>query len=335
MRAIGVAVVGLGVGAAHARAYAALGSCQVRWLHDLDPRRAEALAVELDSGEAASSLEQILADPEVSIVSIATYDDAHFAQTLAALEAGKHVFVEKPLCRTHDELRSLHGAWRRGGGTLHLRSNLVLRAAPLNRWLRAQLAAGAFGSLYAFDGDYLYGRIEKITEGWRSGVDGYSVLLGGGVHLVDLMLWLTGERPRSVTAAGNRIATAGTAFRYDDFVAATYRFDSGLIGRVSANFGSVHRHQHVVRLFGTAASLVSDDAGARLSTERDGGGPARPVEEDAVPPGKGVLVEEFVQAVRDGDDPGPAAEHEFSVVAACLAADRARKEGKEIDVDYV
>src|SRR5262249_50292734 len=147
--------------------------------------------------------------------------------------------------------------------------NLVLRAAPLYCWLRDTIAAGELGELYAFDGDYLYGRLEKITDGWRGEVDGYSVLQGGGVHLVDLMLWLTGQRPATVNAVGNRIATRGTRFRYDDFVAATYRFESGLIGRITANFGCVHRHQHVVRVFGTKGTFIHDDRGARLHSTRE------------------------------------------------------------------
>lgn len=331
---IGVAVVGLGVGAAHARSYLETGECDLLWLHDFDTGRAQALAAELGAGAVAGEFEQVLADRAVEIVSIASFDDAHFAQAVAALEAGKHVFVEKPLCRTLDELRALRAVWTAAGGR-HLRSNLVLRGAPLFRWLKEEVHAGALGSLYAFDGDYLYGRLHKITDGWRSGVTDYSVLLGGGIHLVDLMLWLTGERPRSVVAAGNRIATEGTAFEYDDYVSATFRFESGLIGRITANFGSIHRHQHVVRVFGTAATVISDDAGPRVSRERDGGAPAAVVELAALPHDKGVLVPDFVEAVRGAADAAPAAEHEFAVIAACAAADRATREGREIDVEYV
>src|SRR5262249_60336434 len=134
-----------------------------------------------------------------------------------------------------------------------------------------------------FAGDYRYGRVHKITEGWRRDVEDYSVLLGGGVHLVDLMLWLTGERPARVTAAGNRIATEGTAFRYLDFAAATYEFRSGLVGRITANFGCVHRHQHVVRLFGTLATALVDDEGPRLHTSRDPSVPARRLDLAPVP----------------------------------------------------
>src|SRR5260370_1283713 len=82
--------------------------------------------------------------------------------------------------------------------------------------------------------------------------------------LVDLMLWTPGERPVRVSAVGNGISTEGTAFRQLDFVAAQFEFASGLVGRIPANFGSVQPHRHVVRAFGTEASFVSDDRGARL-----------------------------------------------------------------------
>jgi predicted dehydrogenase len=328
---IGVAVVGLGVGAAHARAYAALETCDVRWLYDLDPRRAEALAAELDGARPARSFEEVLADSDVQAVSIASFDDAHFEQALTALQAGKHVFCEKPLCRTVAEARAL-GTARTAAGVV-LASNLILRAAPLYRWLREQRVDGSLGRVYAFDGDYLYGRLPKITDGWRKDVVDYSVMLGGGIHLVDLMLWITGERPARVTAAGNRISTEGTAFRYLDFAAATFEFPSGLVGRVTANFGSVTPHQHVVRVFGTMATVVHDDRGARLTQSRDPEAPSTPLALDPLPKTKGDLLPAFVESVAGGE--GLPSEHELDLICACAAADRALAEGASVEIEYV
>ena len=326
---LGVAVVGLGVGEAHARAYAAHAGCELRWLHDLDRGRAEALAAELDGARPAESLEQVLADPEVGALSIASFDDAHFDQALAALEAGKHVFCEKPLCRTAEEARALAEA--RAAAGVVVASNLVLRAAPLYRWLRERREDGMLGHVYAFDGDYLYGRLHKLTNGWRRDVPDYSVLLGGGIHVIDLMLWITGERPVRVSAAGNRISTEGTAFRYRDFAAATFEFPSGLVGRVTANFGSVTRHQHVVRVFGTKAAVVHDDAGPRLFRSRES--VPDPLELEPLPRTKGDLVPAFVEAVSRGDAAG--FEHELALVCVCAAADRALAEGALVEIDYV
>lgn len=331
---LGVATVGLGVGEQHAAAYAKLPHCQLRWVCDLDAARARAVAARLGNVPVAAGYDTILGDPYVGLVSIASYDDAHCEQVVAALEAGKHVFVEKPLCRSHAELRTVRDAWRRSSGR-QIGSNLVLRAAPLYRWLRETIASGALGEVYAVDGDYLYGRLHKITDGWRRDVENYSVVQGGGVHLADLILWLTGQRPDSVTAVGNRICTERTPFRYKDFVAATFTFPSGLVGRITANFGCVHRHQHVLRVFGTKGSFIYDDAGARLHVSRDPAEAPRRIDLSPLPGGKGDLIPAFVAAVVDGADGTRDTQHEFDVISVCLAADAAVAAGRAVPVEYV
>ena len=332
---LGVAVVGLGVGEQHARTYLSTGICELRWLYDLDFQKSQHLSDELGAGAAAGDLEEILGDPRVQVVSVASYDDAHFEQVLAALEAGKHVFVEKPLCRTLDELRSIKRAWSKHEGRIKLSSNLVLRSAPIFRWLKERMDAGELGDIYGFDGDYLYGRLDKITCGWRKNVPDYSVMLGGGVHLVDLMLWLSHEKPASVYASGNRISTEHTEFHYDDYVVGAFRYPSGLIGRVSANFGSVHRHQHVVRVFGTEATFISDDVGARLHATRDPAVEARELGLSQLPESKGELIPEFLSAILEDKDISVHTQGIFDVVGACVGLDTSLRTGSPVEIEYV
>jgi len=329
---IGVAVTGLGVGEQHARAYAADSRAKLLWLHDLDRGRAERLAAQFPGSRVAPSYEALLADPAVKAVSIASFDGAHFAQARDALRAGKHVFVEKPLCTTLAELAELKALAKKGN--LKVGSNLVLRTAPAYQALKQKIQAGQLGKLYAFDGDYLYGRLHKITEGWRKGESDYSVMLGGGIHLVDLMLWLVGERPKSVSATGNRISTAGTDFRYDDYRAATLEFESGVVARVSANFGCVHRHQHVVRVFGTRATFVYDDAGPRLHRSREPGEAAERLAAAALPPGKGLLIQPFLDAVAGAPGYDAVTQSFFDGIAICLACDRAAAAHKPQTIEY-
>ena len=333
-RILGVAVVGLGVGEQHALAYRQDGRCELRWLYDLDGSRSDEVIARLGVGRKAEAWPQILEDGAVDIVSIASFDDAHFAQVVDALRAGKHVFVEKPLCRSQAELDEVKEVWGRDPSR-HLASNLVLRAAPLYAWLRQAVQNGEFGDVYAFDGDYLYGRLHKITGGWRHDVADYSVMLGGGVHLVDLMLWTLGARPTAVAVAANRISTSGTGFSANDFTSATFQFPGGLVGRITANFGCVHPHQHVVRVFGTRRTLLYDDAGPRLYDSRD---PARRPELPnlaPLPASKGDLIPGFIQSVLDGNRSGAQAQHEFDVISACVAADRAAATPMTIPVEYV
>lgn len=332
---VGVAVVGLGVGADHCRAYLATDRCDLRWLYDIDAAKARRAANGLGAGVVATDFEQILEDRSVRIVSVASYDDCHFPQVVAALEAGKHVFVEKPLCRSLPELEAVKRTWSKQGGKLKVSSNMVLRTAPLYRWVKQKVEAGEFGQFYAFDGDYLYGRLSKITEGWRHAVEDYSVMLGGGVHLVDLLLWWSGQRPASVHAAGNRICTEGSPFRYSDYVASTLSFPSGLVGRISANFGCVHRHQHLVRLFGTEATFAYDEMGPRWHWTRDPSAHPSPLNLAPLSKDRGGLIGPFVEAVLADADLGAHTQEIFDVISVCSAADESLKSGRAVEVQYV
>ena len=330
---LGVAVVGLGVGEQHAAAYVGLPGCRLLWAYDLDPIKMNQVIDRLGAGNPASSFDAILQDPDVDLVSIASYDQMHHAQVVAALRAGKHVFVEKPLCQSALELGEIHAAWRASGRLL--RCNLILQAAPAYRWLRDAIARGELGDLYAIDGDYLYGRLDKITTGWRSDVPNYSVMVGGGIHLVDLMVWLSGDRPDRVATVGNRIVTRDTTYSYFDFMAATFTFKGGLVGRITANFGCVHRHQHVVRVFGSKGTFIYDDCGPRLHAHRQDGAAGVPLDLSALPCSKGDLIPAFVAAIVSGADLTDQTQHDLDVMSACLAADRAVASGTAQHIDYL
>lgn len=334
-RTLMVAVVGLGVGEQHARAFSAHPACQVRWLYDLDEERAQQLSKTIPCSVVAKSYAELIENPEVDVISIASFDDAHYEQVVQALKAGKHLFVEKPLCRTLEELAHIRDLWAAANGQLKLRSNLVLRSAQLYRWLREQINSGGLGELYSFDGDYLYGRLHKITQGWRGTVQNYSVMQGGGIHLVDLLLWLTGQRPESVLTLGNRLCTTQTAFKYNDYSAATFGFPSGLIARITANYGCVHPHHHIMRVFGTQATFLYDDAGARLHQSRDPLDQATPIKENPLPENKGSLIPDFVSAILSGADDQKETQSFFDGICASIASDRAMLSGKRERVEYL
>jgi predicted dehydrogenase len=332
---LGVAVVGLGVGEQHALAYARNEHCEIRWLYDLDQQKAERLATRLSVERTAEIFDQILEDSRTQIISIASFDDAHFEQVVAALNAEKHVFVEKPICRTVQELREIKKAWWQHQGRLKLSSNLVLRAAPIYQWLKLQIEQGVLGEIYSVDGDYLYGRLNKITEGWRKNVENYSVTLGGGVHLIDLMLWITSQRPSVISSVGNRISTEGTEFRYKDYVALTAMFSSGMVGRITSNFGSVHRHQHVLRVFGTKGTFIYDDEGPRLHTSRDPALRANRVHLNTLPSSKGDLIPSFVEGVLTDENLNAHTQQMFDCISVCAASDKALLNNEFIEVQYV
>lgn len=332
-RPLAVGVIGLGVGARHLAAYGSHPECRVAAICDLDPDRAHASAAAHPGAEVYRDAKTMLDRADLDAVSIASFDADHFSQTHAAVSRGLHVFVEKPLCIGIAQMRALR-AVAVARPEVVIASNLVLRTAAAFVEMRRLVASGAVGQVYAFDGEYLYGRLHKITDGWRGHGADYSPFVGGAIHLVDLMIDITRERPARVVATGSDVCVRESDYPGDDFVAATFTHPSGMIGRITANFGSVTRHQHVVRVYGTQGTLISDDAGVRMFIERDPGGPARSLEFSPLPADKGALIAPFVDACLGRPSELRSLDHELSVIAVCAAADRSRKDEGWFDVEY-
>jgi predicted dehydrogenase len=324
----GVAVVGLGgMGMHHYQATLANSSCEIIYLVEQDEEKLR----DLDSIACKTTdIQRVLNDENVDMVCIASYDDVHYEQIVKSINARKHVFVEKPLCQTKQELENIVNLLKENRCALS--SNLVLRTAPLYNNIRDLIINDALGEIYAFDGDYLYGRLHKITTEWRKDVKDYSVMEGGGIHMVDLMLWLTGRNPTSVISHRSKIVTKDSSFRYHDFQSSVFKFESGLIGRITANFGCVHNHQHVMRIFGSKGTFIYDDAGARIHWSRDPEKNIEYVNFKAKPENKAELLHDFVQAISDNNF-AHLAEREFDLMSVVLAADEALD--KTIEIEYI
>jgi predicted dehydrogenase len=326
------AVIGLGVGEQHAAAYAEHPSVDLAVLCDLDEARLKEVGAAYAGVRLTTSAADVLDDPEVDIVSIASYDSDHHEQVMRAIERGKHVFVEKPLCQTARQAREIHAALA-GRPELVLSSNLLLRASPRFELLKRWIDDGRFGRVYYTEGDYDYGRLWKLTEGWRGDLEAYSVTLGGTIHLIDLLLWLTGDRVVRAQATANRLVTEGSKFRFDDLVVAILELESGGTMKVAANFGCVHPHYHDVQVFGTKATFVNGLDAATLWT--DPGEGARSERVEAAYPGvrKGHLIRSFVDAATGDGAPLVTADEVFHVLAVCFAIDRAAETGAAVEVE--
>ena len=315
-------IIGLGVGEKHIAGYETDGRCRVVALCDVDADRLKSVGERHPGRRLASDPRELLADPAIDVVSIASYDGAHYGQVMAALAAGKHVFVEKPVCLFEQELADIRQALA-ARPELKLSSNLILRKSPRFAGLRQRVRAGKLGTPYYVEADYNYGRLGKITEGWRGQADYYSVVHGCAIHMLDLLFWIFGERPVAVTAFGNALATRGTAFRFKDCVTALLKFPSGLIAKVTANFGCVLPHHHNLTVYGTAATFVHDQLGARLYTSRDPESAAQDVNDAYLGPAKGDMLPSFVTAILDGGEPEVSAADVLETMAVSLAIEKA------------
>lgn len=336
---LNAAVVGFGIGTQHALAFLENPHCHLSRIVDFDEEKARDFAKTYALPETSiSTLDAVLKDKDIHLISLASFDDDHYEQVISALKENKHVFVEKPLCQTRKQLQHIYQEWK--NRECALASNLVLRTAELYQFIKALIEQGDLGEIYAFDGDYLYGRLHKITEGWRKDVENYSVMEGGGIHIIDLMLWLTGQKPISVFSQSNKIVTKNTDFRYHDFHSAIFSFESGLLGRITANFGCVHPHQHVIRIFGTKGTFIYDDLGPRIHWKREeqtqgqNQSQAEILHKAPKPPKKGELIHEWVNKIRQKDFRAMA-QREFDLMSVVLTADEALHCEGPLKIEYL
>lgn len=144
-------------------------------------------------------------DDAIDWVWIGSPNRFHAAQAIAALEAGKHVFCEKPLATTPEDCLAVRDAVRRSGRTFAF--GLVLRYSPFYQRVRDVVASGRLGELVSFEfnetlgfnhGGYIFGN-------WRRHrVESGSHLLEKCCHDLDIVRWLTGRLPVRVASFGGR-----------------------------------------------------------------------------------------------------------------------------------
>jgi predicted dehydrogenase len=331
MKPLSVGVIGLGVGMAHAETYSTLPDCSLTTVCDFDETKLREASDRFSGIKVAQSAIEICSSPDIDIVSVASYDADHAEQVVTALRHGKHVFVEKPLCTT-----TRHATEIRQELITHpsliLGSNLVLRRSPRFSQLKALIQDGSIGTIFSIETGYHYGRLEKLTNGWRGEDPHYSPVLGGGIHVVDLICWLLEDRVARVSAVGNRIASAGSKSKCNDFSAALLTFKSGAVATLTVNFGCVYPHFHPLRLYGTKATYINGLQAAELWRSR---------EADAVPElltpaypgvGKGDLIPAFIDAVcgRSSFEISPS--EMFHALDVCFAIDEATQAGSTVSI---
>jgi predicted dehydrogenase len=327
------AVIGLGVGEKLAEALASDARCELLAICDSDATKLADVAQRFPHAHAVSDADALLADPALDLVCIASYDNFHFAQTMRALEHDKHVFVEKPFVLHENEARAVHEQLR-GRPHLQLSSNLILRRSPRFVDLRRRIDAGELGRLFCLEGDYNYGRLHKITQGWRGQLDFYSAVHGGGVHIADLLMWLARDRIVEVCAMGNAIASADAGFGNFDMVVSCLRFASGAVGKLGVNFGCVFPHFHNVSVYGTEATFVNGLDCGRLYTSRDPAASAAQIATEYPGAHKGALLESFVDAILGQGPAQVSAEDAFASLAVCFAIEQSAHSGTPVAVDY-
>ena len=249
-------MIGLGVGLHQARTLRESEDCELVSICDFDKSKLDTISSEFPSVNKTQNDQDILLDSDINLVCIASYDEFHYHQVITALNNGKHVYVEKPACLKHSELKDIYEKLKTFSN-LRFSSNMVLRTCPLFNKVRNEILSKNMGDIYHLEADYLWGRKEKIISGWRAKADFYSIIHGAAVHMIDLILWIIGKKPIKVRALGSNIIVSKTKQKHNDFVIILLEFEDQLTVKISAHGGGIHPHFHALKIFGGKSTLYT------------------------------------------------------------------------------
>ncbi|GAB4226159.1 MAG: bi-domain-containing oxidoreductase [Acidobacteriota bacterium] len=257
---------------------------------------------------AASDPREVLEDPAIDAVFIATRHDAHARLVLAALAAGKHVFVEKPLCLTDDELAELRGAIAAGDRIVQVGFNR--RFSPLARTLREVVAAS--GEPVQVTCRVSAGPLPE--DHWLNDPRvGGGRILGEGCHFVDLMQFFVGALPQTVSATRFGVDATGAT-------SALIEFCGGATGVLvyQANAPRTVRKERIEVFAGGRGGVIDDWRRAEIHD----GGRVRTAKARGQAKGYREEIDAFLDAIRTGR---PAIDPDalLAVTAATLAIPKA------------
>lgn len=204
------------------------------------------------------SVDQLLGRDDVDAVVLAVPSGLHADAAVAALEAGKHVLLEKPLEVTVDAADRIIDAEKRSGKVLSVVSQR--RFAPENQFLHHTIASGGLGRITTANIEIALWRSQEYYDSgaWRGtwALDGGGALMNQGVHLVDLALWLLGDVEEVYAHSG---LLAHERIEVEDTITITARLRSGALLTFLATttaFGDLPLRVAIMGDGGTAVTLA-------------------------------------------------------------------------------
>lgn len=262
-----VGIVGVGGnGGRFLEAYATNPRVEVTAICEVRDDHREALQEKLQVPHGYADLTPLLANADIDLVSIHAPDRLHAPFTLAALDAGKHVFVEKPIATSVADCLAV--VERADRAATRVAAGHVLRTRPKFRLIKEMVEAGEIGTIYAMRTHYLTNAMHKSAGFIETANRSYAhSMLTMGVHPVDLMRWYCGDIVEVQAMENRGLAMPGNA--RDESVTALYRFASGATGSITVCWASnyVFDSFYGLELHGSEASVVWDNIHRRGATK--------------------------------------------------------------------
>jgi phthalate 4,5-cis-dihydrodiol dehydrogenase len=323
---LGVAIFGAGrAGAGHARALAEIEGAQLVAVFDADAERAAAFA-EVHGCQAFTDQDAVLRRADVHIVSVALPNFLHEQATIAAVSAGKHVFLEKPMADTLEECDHILAAVEQGG--VHLLVGHSQRYFASTVRAREMIQSGSLGRpVFATDTWYkafgLAGRLPWFLDRASGG----GMWLMNGAHMIDRTCWVLDSEVESIRAW---IGSPFHSLSADDACMAMLRLRNRLAVSIThAGYRERGVERCEVEVTCTDGMLTFDSYSNRLEVDRDG--VYEPLRVERVEPFEAEL-RNLVCAIRGEEDLRVPPRWGRHIVEVLLAGEESSRSGREVSV---
>lgn len=251
-------IVGLGVGIKHFDAINSFKDSKVKLVCDLNKKKLIRFKAKFPFIRTTANFQELIDDPEINLISIASYDHFHCDQLIKAIKKNKNIIIEKPLCLNQIELQKIIKELKKKKN-LGFVSNFVLRREPIFIFLKKIFNKKNFNFAEL---DYIWGRPHKLKD-WRTNNKDYNIVLGAGVHIIDIVNWITGDLPYEVTGIGqicnrkkyNKLKYTNCSFFLN--------YKKGYFIKISINATSPHPHFHNIKFFSESLTILNEISGIK------------------------------------------------------------------------
>lgn len=328
-------LIGCGViGRYHAQAISDCENTRLVAVADIDEARAAQLAQD-HQARATTDMRELLDSPEINAVSICTASGLHAEQALAAIAAGKHVLVEKPLATTVADCRRVREAARAAHRTVSV--IFQNRFRPVYASIKRSMERGEMGTPVLATAHLKWYRSQEYfdTAGWRGTweMDGGGALMNQAIHYIDLLRWIMGP----VESVFGYTATRSHKIETEDVATATLQMRSGALATIVATTSAIPGLWTRLEIHGSSGSycVQNDVMNVRFvaSEQTEPVGPYGLPEltlEPYTKPDYGVVwhqrqIEDFARAIEAGTRPlidADEGSHAVQIINAIYASER-------------
>jgi predicted dehydrogenase len=275
---------------------------------------------------AVPSYEAMLKDSRIEAIINTTPNNVHLETTRAAAQAGKHIFLDKPIANTVADGRAITEACRKAGVVLAL--GYQRRKESHFRWVRKQIDDGVFGKLVNAEANISRDRLGKIDlSSWRYTAEGMpgGVMLQIGIHYSDVLEYLLGP----VKAVNGRLAQLVLPGDNPDVASLVMEHENGALSTLNASYASASEY-YCMNIYGKEASAYYDlHQGLRfLKRGADRSDPVTCEKNDTIR----EELDEFADAVRGKGKPEMGGEASTRSLAVLRAGIKSAREGRRVEI---